>query len=391
MSKKNDLSAADRSRLTPTQAIRCLKAIYLHNLEVGARNGRPDEYIIPMLWGSPGIGKTTIVGQAVEEIEEEALKLYPKMFQYKNGAETLKHESYDLVTEKIADKSPEEITGYPCPDEDTGTFKRLSPKKWTRKVPFVGFLDEIAQANTDQQNVARAIINERMVGDVSLPPGSTVVCASNPMEDRAGTHSMPTHVRDVLMHLYIVVNHKEWTSWGIQKGMHEMVTSFIYMLGDQWLHNLDPNPSLMAQPSPRSWTRVEKIFRWSIEDELKWPMIAAVVGAGATAAFRAHVELGHLVPNIDDLIKYPKKGPTGEADFKKHGSAIMYILCCALATKMTKDNADNIILWMKRVSSKSYCSFLLGMALERDGKELRKIEAVRDWLINHESDLLLGH
>jgi hypothetical protein len=378
-----DLSNADRSRLSISQTIKALKWTMLHNLDVGRRNGRADEYIIPMLWGSPGIGKTSIVGQAVKEIEEEVLRKYPDLFK---GID-----EYALVTEKIADKSPEEISGYPSPHEPTGTFRRFSPQKWTREAPFVGFLDEIAHANTDQQNVARAIMNEQMVGDRPIPKGSTIICASNPMEDRAGTHSMPTHVRDVLAHLYVVVDHKEWTAWAIANGIHHMISSFVYLHGAQWLHNLSTDSSMMACPSPRSWSRADIMYKSDLDDELKWPMIASQVGSAATAAFRAHVELGHLVPDIDELIKNPHKSKAiSETAFSKHGSAIMYILCCALATRMTPKNADNIVIWMKRVSSQSYCSFLLSMALERDGKNLRKVQSVKDWLIDHESDLLLG-
>jgi hypothetical protein len=158
------------------------------------------------------------------------------------------------------------------------------------------------------------------------------------------------------------------------------------------LHDLKTDPSVMACPSPRCWCRADHIYRSTLDEDLKWPCIAAVVGSGATATFRAHVELGHLVPDIDQLINDPenRKNPTSDADFPKHGNAIMYILCCALATRMNKKNADNIVKWMKRVKAKAYCSFLLSMALERDGKELRKVDSVRYWLTTHESDLLLG-
>lgn len=361
---KNEISK-DRTYLKPSEIIDTLVEVFVHNYNLRLTGASDARFIVPILWGSPGIGKTRCVYTAVA------------MASTRLGVEL------PVLMEPIADKSPEEITGYPRPDSDF-TFRRLAPHRWYDKhtSPMVGFFDEVAQGNTEQQNVARGAMLGQTIGEIKLAPGSSIVCASNLMEDRAGTHVMPTHVRDVLMHLYMRADHKEWSFWGIENGISPEITSFIHVHGAQWLHDLDASSTAMACPSPRSYEKADSIFRMDIAEHLKKAMIAGTIGQPACGALYDHIKLGKYMPDTDAILA----GKT--VKFTEDRSDVMYMTMCKLATDVTKDTTAGLVKFIESMRNKEFGSFCINMSLRRD-KTLRNTSAVSRWMINNEATLIL--
>ena len=375
MAKPTGDQHKERIYLKPSEMIEVLKGIIIHNY-MNAQNCHlngttPSDasYIVPMIWGSPGIGKTRVVHLAVRMANEFLAKKYHSFTPM------------PVIVEPIADKSPEEIAGYPRPDSDL-TFRRLMPHKWWKEnnTPIVGFFDEIAQGNVEQQNVARGALLGHTIGELTFKPGSTVIAASNLMEDRAGTHVMPTHVRDVLTHLYMMPDHREWAMWGAEMGIAFEITSFIQVHGAQFLHQLETQSTALACPSPRSWEKAHHIYSSDAPIHLKKAMISGTVGNAACGALFDHIRVGKYMPDTKAILA----GQAVKMDESK--TDVMYMTMCALAGEVSEISAKNLVKWLKTIKHKEFGSFCVNMSLRREPKLRSKMS---EWLLDNEVDLIL--
>ena len=75
------------------------------------------------------------------------------------------------------------------------------------------FLDELPQAGIANLNIAATLIREHRIGEHHLPPGWMIACAGNLQHNRAGTTTMPSHVRNRLMHCYVEADAGAWAKW----------------------------------------------------------------------------------------------------------------------------------------------------------------------------------
>lgn len=377
MAKPTGDQHKDRIYLTPREMIRVLSGIIVHNyvhaqecLKAGT-NPTDASYIVPMIWGSPGIGKTRCVFEAAKIANAELHSRFQSFVDM------------PVVVEPIADKSPEEISGYPRPDDDNITFRRLMPRKWFMhsSASLIGFFDELAQGNVEQQNVGRGALLGQTIGELTLKPGSTVIAASNLMEDRAGTHVMPTHVRDVLCHLYMRADHGEWTEWAASNGISFEISSFIKVHGAQYLHQLETQATALACPSPRSWEKADGIYKMSkIDEHLKKAMIAGTVGSAACGALFDHIKLGKYMPDIHAILRGLK------VDFSETKPDVVYMTMCALAGEVSAANAHHLVAFLKTMKNKEFGSFCVNMALRRDKTMRPKFTS---WLLDNEVELIL--
>ncbi len=382
---------ADKQReaITPASAKKLLIKIMRHNLLLAVFDGSTsswiekakshNEYIIPMLWGPPGVGKTAIVGQAAHEISEEFEIPFP------------------VMVEKLAIKEPTEVGGYPFPDKDSRTFSHIIAERWKQfatQGPGAAFLDEYAQGNVSQQNGGRNITNERKIGDHDLCPGTTVIAASNMMENRAGTTPMPSQAKDVFTHFYVKADPREWCTFGMQHGFNPLVTSFIWDIGAEYLcPDLDTSAGANnAQPSPRSWERVSRIISamdWDPSDKqdmaLRRVMVNGMVGELAAGNFFTHVELVNELPDKNEVLE----GRKLSKKLNESKSGLMCLFCMILAANANAKNLANLATWCRGLSRAEYGSMVMNMA-RNIKKELAAHPSMIKWMVEKESNLIIG-
>jgi len=136
-----------------------------------------------MIWGPPGIGKSSIVRQVAQAFDLP--------------------EPIDLRLSQLA---PTDLRGLPVPE---GGLSRWAPPEFLPRAEVHGergilFLDEINLAPPAVQGIAQQLILDRRVGSYQVPPGWWIWAAGNRKEDGASVYTMPASLANRFVHLEVL-------------------------------------------------------------------------------------------------------------------------------------------------------------------------------------------
>jgi hypothetical protein len=316
--------------------------------------------IVCYLEGGAGLGKTSLLQQICEE------------------------HMWFLYILSLAQFDAAEIAGIIALVD--GKSERLMPY-WLRKLwemskqceKVVLFLDELPQSVTSNMNIAAQIVNEHRIGEFKLPENCAVVCAGNRTSDRAGTNTIPTHLRDRLLFVPVEADLEDVIPYWLAQNVHEDVIGFNRAM-PQHLHNFDPKASVSS--SPRSWHRVSTILSWGLDPICENEAISGTVGRSICADFMGYRKLKANMPDLDKVISNPDSAEIPS------DAMVLYALAAGLSHKMNKANAGNIIKYLKRLDAQEFAAFTVKDAVNRD-QTLKQSEAVRQWIITDGKQLIL--
>lgn len=247
--------------LTPTELQLYLSALVKGELKLST-----------MIWGAPGIGKSSIVAQVAE----------------KHGLE--------FVDVRLSQLAPTDLRGLPVPEADgqgSGVSRWYPPEFLPRSGRGILFLDEVNMAPPTMQGMAQQLILDRRVGSYVLPDGWFVWAAGNRKEDRASVFDMPAPLANRFLHLTVRSDFDSWRSYALSRRVHEHVIAFL-TFRPELLHRLDPQQP--AWPSPRAWEMASHLHRAGLD-------AAPAVGEAAGAEFSAFVRLYEQLPDLGIVLE----------------------------------------------------------------------------------------
>ena len=178
-----------------------------------------------MIWGPPGIGKSSIVAQTAA-----AHKL-------------------PCIDVRLSQLAPTDLRGLPVADTETGLSRWYPPEFLPREGAGVLFLDELNLAPPTMQGMAQQLILDRRVGSYTVPEGWFIWSAGNRKEDRAAVFDMPAPLANRFLHLEVEPDFESFKTYALAKGLHEHLLAFL-SFRPTLLHKLDPQQT--SWPSPRS-------------------------------------------------------------------------------------------------------------------------------------------
>jgi MoxR-like ATPase len=233
-----------------------------------------------MLHGRPGVGKTEVVRQLASA----------------RGARL-----FDL---RLTTIEPQDLRGLPYYDHERGRTVWYRPEDLPDSGPAILFLDELTAAAPSLQPTVYGLLQERRVGQHTLPDDVFIVAAGNSVEDGAVAYEMGTALADRLVHLAVRASADDWLrGFAVDAALHPAVTALIRARPDllETTEEAIRRGQVIAC-TPRAWERVSRIMQAVPERRMRQTMIAGTVGEAAAAEFALIADEIAASVQVDDLL-----------------------------------------------------------------------------------------
>ena len=369
-----------------SDAITLLTSIFNYNLgqyEKSLRTGKnlTNTYIIPFFVGDPGLGKTAIPKHVAAQLGVPYFQTIIAQF-----------DAGELAGLPFMTKMEVEPTIINADGTETKQAKvqvdrmiRLRPTYLPDPMTHDGKigiynLDELPQAFLANQNICSQLVNEYRVGEHEISPGITICCTGNKPENKAGTTSMPMHLRDRLMFIEIEADHDDFLRWATINDVDPRVRAYIKE-NPKYLHKFEPG--LNAFPSPRSWDKTSAILSMELPKHLRAAALRGQIGDGVTTHFEQWLRVEDRLPKLQDVIDHPDKVEV----FGNKDASILYLLLANLADVANKENIGNIIKYVNRMPNQEFAAYWAQETFTKN-EELLKVKAVTEWSLTRGAKLL---
>ena len=334
-----------------------------------------------LIWGAPGIGKTAILSNVLDEMRAE----FP---------------NYNLIVKTLANETPDNFTLPAYKDTEFGQRAIDIPKTWLPVYLPTGdpvkdaqadescgrgllFIDELSRAPQQVLNVCLALVNERQFNGWNLGSGWTIICASNRMcDDPESQNNLGTAMTNRFLHYYYQPNFNSWREWAEAQGyISPLLLDWLSMAegsqasGAKYFYN-DPNDDEMnctkLMCTPRSWTNAminlcnwtdtADLEGWSIldldDDDIRFALGGAVP-SNAVDSFIGFLQIIRSLGDAETLAESIwQKGGKGlkidEKDLIAASITIGQIIMCHHANSFpTGTEFANLCDWMVKVNNES--------------------------------------
>jgi hypothetical protein len=264
------------------------KMLLQHQLDILWANPERAEMVPPlMIWGPPGIGKSTFIRNLCKEND------------------------IGFIDIRLAQREPVDIRGLPVPRDDKQGIDWIVSSDWPRAgvdgTPEKGIIlfDEITAADSTLQVAAYEFILDRRLGQLyQVPDGWYIVAAGNRTGDGAVARTMSSALANRFCHLEVGANSASWLDWALINNVEPRVTGFIRYM-PQKLFSMEGNRE-RGWPSPRSWERVamelELADKMNLDNELLQIIVAGLVGEGVAVEFMAFLKWSSKIPDISKML-----------------------------------------------------------------------------------------
>lgn len=238
-----------------------------------------------MIWGSPGIGKSSVVRQLCKD------------------------RNIEFIDCRLSQMEPCDVRGLPVPNRDNKCMDWFVNGMWPRDQNGRGiiFLDEISACDRSVSVAAYELILDRRLGKLySVPPGYLIVAAGNKTTDRAVASTMSSALANRFMHVELGEDSESWLVWARMHDIHPAVTGFIQYRPNM-LFNMEGENLERGWPSPRSWERVSQLCHMYSKDNEKIlsKLVYGTVGNGAGVEFMEFYKINSEFDDILDIMTNP--------------------------------------------------------------------------------------
>lgn len=312
--------------------------------------------LVPMLWGSPGIGKSSIVHKIAEE---HGLKVIDLRLSQCDPTDLMGFPSIDQARKRAGympmDTFP--IEGEQVPEGYNG---------------WLLFLDEANSASLAVQAAAYKIILDRMVGQHKLHKNCAIVAAGNLETDGAIVNPMSTALQSRLVHLELVSDVDQWLNWAYEHGIDHRITSYIKFRPDH-LYNFNPVHTDKTYGCNRTWEFANRVLKVCEDDDTDLlPMLTGTISEGLAREFVGFCKIDRDLPKIQQIIESPKTVKVPDEP------AVLYAISGSLAHNMTQENATALVEYINRLP-KEFQAITLRESVRRN-KSMLSHPSLRKWI-----------
>jgi hypothetical protein len=272
----------------------------------------------PLVMGSPGIGKTSII------------------------AEELARRGLPVKVLIVSQCDPTDLGGLPALDRERQRVTRhaLGVIREACEQPCGLFLDEITLAPAAVQAAVLRGVLEGVWGDAKVHPGTRIILAGNPPHQALGASELTLPLLNRCTVVTLRPERREVQAFFRTLGES---ASTLRGLAAEWVAALDTSPDLLqldpprdaaaaqrAWGSPRAWERGLRMVAAALEagEEPESRVVRAVlsgsVGDEVAASFLSLRRMLNRLPTLEEILLTPDRAPLpGSADT---GVAVLGIL-----------------------------------------------------------------
>lgn len=313
--------------------------------------------VVPMMKGSPGIGKSQIVYQIAA--------------------------AYNLlvIDLRLSQCDPTDLMGFPQIDaarQKAGYLPMDTFPLEGEALPagyngWILFLDEANSAPKAVQAASYKIILDRKIGQHNLHKNCALVAAGNLDTDGAIVEPMSTALQSRMLHLDLVFDAKEWNDWATTiGGIDYRITSYgNYKPGN--LHNFSADHTDSTYACPRTWELANRLLAITDADSKDLlPLMAGVLGEGVAREFvgfcKIHEELlkPHQIQAAPETVQVPSE------------PSILFALTGSIAHNMDKENGAAFMKFVSRLPVE-FQVVCLRETIRRN-KEMMAHSAIQKWI-----------
>lgn len=217
-----------------------------------------------MLWGTRGVGKSSIVHQVAE------------------------HCGVPLVDLRLTTIEPVDIRGAIFADDEQAKTVWFPPEFLPAEDQPDGilFLDELTAADQRLQISAYSLILDRRVGHYRLPDGWLVVAAGNAAFHGAVSHDMGTALADRMFHFNVQTVIDAFLDYAGAHDFAPEVMAYLKVRPDK----LDDTQAQVANDhlvgaSPRGWEDISNVIKSDLPEAAQRVFVQGRIGAANAAEF----------------------------------------------------------------------------------------------------------
>lgn len=342
-----------------------------------------------MIWGAPGIGKTAILMNVLDELESD----YP---------------DYRLIVKTLSNETPDNFTLPKYVDVDGSEKADDVPKTWLPVYKPTGdqavdavrsdkcgkgllFIDELSRATPQVLNVILPLINEGIFNGYKLGDGWTIVVASNRAEDEmSGQADIGNALSNRFAQIYYEPTVDTWRQWADKQNfISPLLLSWLSMpesenMSGGKFYYMDPNEDMdgagvtKLMCTPRSWTNamrelagyshtgtLEGFTIFDIDRDILAMTLNQYVPAKAVDAFLAFLEVISKIGDFDAAVRDiwkngGKKFKLAKKDLNKISIPLAQLICSSHSDKLpTEKEFESLCEWMVAQDSDQLASFVL--------------------------------
>jgi hypothetical protein len=258
------------------------------------------------LWGSPGIGKSSLVRQFADSL------------------------GLDCVSMLGTQLAPEDLIGVPQIVDGRSRF--CPPEMIARDTPYCLFLDELNAAAPDVQKAFYSLILDHRIGSYSLPAGSVVIGAGNRATDQALARPMASALVNRLVHVHLRASAADWLTWAVAHGIHPWIVEYLTQRPD----HLWSAPPKTEEPfsTPRSWHMLSDtlLSYGTVGEDVLGLLAYATLTPTHAAAFLAYLKTIRHAYDLEAVLKGDARWPADPAD-----RDVLYFLAETFRGRLAKD------------------------------------------------------
>lgn len=308
------------------------------------------------IWGSPGVGKSSLVSQIADEKNMRFIDLRLSLL---DPTDLRGVPFFDNETKSSIWAKPEFL-----PDTNTNDYGIL-------------FLDEINSAPPTIQAAAYQLILDRKIGEYNLPKNFSIIAAGNYENDRGVTYRMPTPLANRFVHLNFDLDFDSWKNWAFKANIDQRIISYLSYKPSN-LFTFDPRSKEKSFATPRSWKYVDDILKSSLDECLLENVITGAIGKDSSIEFLNYCKVLDEIPNIQDIL-------SGKDIELPEKNSVLYAMCIgivyALKENPSKENISNIINFAITLTGEF--SMMLMKDCQIEGIDMESNPSWKDWVDAH--------